>query len=1095
MVVGTSDARQTLQAFDFARLFIEELGWNRLPGAPLPILVEETVYRLQPVAQKAGMAVYHCLPGAKGIPDSTVRARIEKALTRQVREHILIFTDRGQQTQLWQWVRREPGKPDAVRTQRYERGQSGERLLQRLEALKVSLAEEERGIGIVVVGGKAAQAFDVDRVTKRFYEKFDGERKAFVGFITGLEGAARDWYAALMLNRLMFIYFIQKKGFLDGNPDYLRVKLQQMQAESGTDQFLTFYRRFLLRLFHEGLGQAERSPELDGLLGKVPYLNGGLFDVHQLEREHADIAIPDSAFARVFAFFDAYEWHLDDRPLHADNEINPDVLGYIFEKYINQKQMGAYYTKEDITEYISKNTIIPHLCTTTEEHCEIAFRSEGALWGLLREQPDRYIYDAVKRGVDFPLPADIAAGVADVAQRSGWNRPAAEGYALPTETWREHVARRTRCLDVRARLAAGEVHQIDDLITLNLNMRQFAQDAITFCEGSDLLRAFFEAIRTVTVLDPTCGSGAFLFAALNILEPLYEACLERMRGFVGDADRTKATMGRYADFRLVLKGVAEHPSARYYILKSIILNNLFGVDIMDEAVEICKLRLFLKLVAQVERYNDIEPLPDIDFNIRAGNTLVGYATAEEVRQAIGGGQQLRMDFDDTMPRINARLAETQRLFADFRILQTDLGQPRLLAGAKAVLRDRLSALSAELDGYLAAEYGITADQKDYALRFAKWRASHQPFHWLVEYFGVMDKGGFDVVIGNPPYVEYRTVRSQYTVRAYSTERCGDLYALILERSGHLLKADGVMGMIVPVSIVSADGFATLRSYFAAAAWTRWCLGFAERPSKLFTGVEKRLTIWLVRRRAHNETYVSGYRRWYAEEREYLFNSTRFVPVTTQPDMVSSAIPKISTTIELRLLSRVAEEHRLDSYLRNKSPFRVLYTRKVRYFVQFFDFIPQMYDSKGGVLDPSELKEMFLDSESARDETLALLNSGLFFWFFNVYSDVRNVNRREMEAFRCSIDTFSRTDEIILRQLCSNLMNDFKQNSSLLTNNYGKFGMLTIQTFQPRVSKPIIDEIDRVLARHYGFSEEELDFIINYDIKYRMGREVEDEAVQ
>jgi len=212
-------------------------------------------------------------------------------------------------------------------------------------------------------------------------------------------------------------------------------------------------------------------------------------------------------------------------------------------------------------------------------------------------------------------------------------------------------------------------------------------------------------------------------------------------------------------------------------------------------------------------------------------------------------------------------------------------------------------------------------------------------------------------------------------------------------------------------------------------------------------------------------------------------------------MVSSAIPKISTTIELRLLSRVAEEHRLDSYLRNKSPFRVLYTRKVRYFVQFFDFIPQMYDSKGGVLDPSELKEMFLDSESARDETLALLNSGLFFWFFNVYSDVRNVNRREMEAFRCSIDTFSRTDEIILRQLCSNLMNDFKQNSSLLTNNYGKFGMLTIQTFQPRVSKPIIDEIDRVLARHYGFSEEELDFIINYDIKYRMGREVEDEAVQ
>ena len=54
-----------------------------------------------------------------------------------------------------------------------------------------------------------------------------------------------------------------------------------------------------------------------------------------------------------------YQWHLDERPLRNDNEINPDVLGYIFEKYINQKQMGAYYTKEDITDYISKNTIIP----------------------------------------------------------------------------------------------------------------------------------------------------------------------------------------------------------------------------------------------------------------------------------------------------------------------------------------------------------------------------------------------------------------------------------------------------------------------------------------------------------------------------------------------------------------------------------------------------------------------------------------------------------------------------------------------------------------------------------------------------------------
>ena len=97
----------------------------------------------------------------------------------------------------------------------------------------------------------------------------------------------------------------------------------------------------------------------------MPYLNGGIFQQHQLEKLHEEtIQIADAAFERLFNFFEAYQWHLDDRPLQNDNEINPDVLGYIFEKYINQKQMGAYYTKEDITEYISKNTIIPFLLDT-----------------------------------------------------------------------------------------------------------------------------------------------------------------------------------------------------------------------------------------------------------------------------------------------------------------------------------------------------------------------------------------------------------------------------------------------------------------------------------------------------------------------------------------------------------------------------------------------------------------------------------------------------------------------------------------------------------------------------------------------------------
>jgi hypothetical protein len=95
-----------------------------------------------------------------------------------------------------------------------------------------------------------------------------------------------EWYASVMLNRLMFVYFIQKKGFLANELDYLRRRLKTCQQEQGKDKFQTFYRYFLLRLFHEGFGRRRkgRAPDLEKLLGNIPYLNGGLFDVHELEK-------------------------------------------------------------------------------------------------------------------------------------------------------------------------------------------------------------------------------------------------------------------------------------------------------------------------------------------------------------------------------------------------------------------------------------------------------------------------------------------------------------------------------------------------------------------------------------------------------------------------------------------------------------------------------------------------------------------------------------------------------------------------------------------------------------------------------------------
>jgi len=435
--------RRYLKEFDFESLFIEELGWDYCDDTSLKLEIDGEVFTLQAVAEKRGMVAFICaVTGA--IPPYATRRKIERQVAQSFRQHFIIYADGSRTEQVWQWVKQEVGKPLASREHRYAIQQSGESLIQKLQAIAFSFEEEETLIHVDVTS-RVRAAFDVEKVTKKFYDRFKKERDAFQKFLAGIPSEELEqWYVSVMLNRLMFIYFIQKKEFLDNDPDYLRHKLEQSRERS-LSRSDSFYPDFLCPLFFEGFArpQNERPPDIRALLGDIPYLNGGIFQRHELERLHGRaIQIPDAAFERLFDFFDQYQWHLDDRPLRDDREINPDVLGYIFEKYINQKQMGAYYTKEDITGYISKNTIIPFLFDEAQKKCRIAFEGETSVWSLLSADPDRYIYEAVRKGTDLPLPLEIAAGIDDVSKRETWNTPTPEEYALPTEIWRETMARR-----------------------------------------------------------------------------------------------------------------------------------------------------------------------------------------------------------------------------------------------------------------------------------------------------------------------------------------------------------------------------------------------------------------------------------------------------------------------------------------------------------------------------------------------------------------------------------------------------------------------------------------------------------------------------
>lgn len=1082
-----------LNDFDFHKLFIEALGWDFSQSSRQVITLQQQAYTLQTIAQKRGMIIYVCEPDAKGnIPPQPHRESIEKEVARTAHEHIIIYIDACKEHQCWQWVRRTPERSLAHREVPFHKGLSNELLLQKLQQLSFDL-DEEAHLGIAEVAARARQAFDVDRITRRFYERFQHEHAAFMQFIQGITTQVdREWYTSLMLNRLMFIYFIQKKGFLDNDVSYLPNKLQMIQQQRGYDTFLSFYRHFLLRLFHEGLNQQkqQRASDLDALLGDVPYLNGGLFDVHELERNNAHISIPDEAFERLFTFFESHQWQLDERPLHDDREINPDVIGYIFEKYINQKQMGAYYTREDITNYMSKNAIIPHIFTTVQQNCQPTTWPGATLWNILCMHPDRYIPETMY-SPDY----------------------------LPEETEREYIQRSNRYTALKTKLTTGGISSIDDFITYNLDLCRFAQDTIANIEDSSFLRTFYESIESITILDPTCGSGAFLFAALNILAPLYAACLTRMRflveqhshphpietqvaarGPLKDDLQIKSSDTDRAVFQNILQQVDMHPNPTYFIYKAIAINNLYGVDIMKEAAEICKLRLFLKLIAQIQLVSEIEPLPDIDFNIRSGNALVGFARYEDVQKAVLGSKQGKLDFDNTMSSIEQEAKAVEDESTYFRALQTQLEpSPSDVKSRKQQRRLLLRNLQNQLDAYLAGEYGIDhyhiSNENDYKSSMKQWRESHQPFHWFLEFYGIMQRGGFDVILGNPPYVEYSKVRQSYKVQGYETESCGNLYAAVIERALALSRpAQSYLGLIVPLSICGGERFVQLRSTLLHNTSTRWLANFEIFPCRLFDGAFQRLSILIAKHASvpSSTTHVTKIQRWYTNERPHLIPLITYTSAghLVKPD----AFPKLASSLQETILQKVhakSQGYTLASVLYpQRTEHFVYYQEATNYWMKAVCCIP-FYRKNGVIMEPPHGRFLYFRERQIAHTTMALMNSSLFYIWFATYSDGFHLSHALVKNFPAGRNLYSLKELPLLSlQLEEDIQCHAKlstRNTKLDTSKKKEGHSIDLVEYRMSCSKPLLDQIDVVLANYYSFTDEELDFIINYDIKYRMGK--------
>ncbi|HEU5383905.1 MAG TPA: RNA-binding domain-containing protein [Ktedonobacteraceae bacterium] len=805
MTLNLVHARDALQELNYQQLYITVLGWNAPGRQKLPqVQVDEGTYSLTPIAEMAGVSIIEVRPGNQTgkIPGASSRKQIAQDLAKTIREHLLIFLDGSRTQSLWYLLKRE-GQRAIPREHLYVRGQPGDLALGKLESMVFDLADLEEGTpSVLEVAKKLKDALDVERVTKSFYKDFKEKREEFANYISGIDDERdRKWYVSVLLNRLMFIYFLQRKFFLDGGKgDYLQSKLSQVQAEYGPDRY---YDVFLRLLFFEGFAipPDDRSTDARRLLGTIKYLNGGLFLKHRIEQDWPEISIPDQAFESLFKLFTSYTWNLDDTPAGKDNELRPHVLGYIFEKYINQKSFGAYYTRPEITDYLCERTI------------------------------HEYILQRIS---------------------------ASNGPVVP---------------------GAPELRHFETLPELMINL------------DARLCRELIEILPKIRILDPACGSGAFLVSALNTLVNIYSILVGKIQ-VLHDSNLN----GWLSEVQ------AEHASFAYSIRKKVITENLYGVDLMEEAMEIAKLRLFITLVSSVENVEQLEPLPNIDFNILPGNSLIGFPhiNAEQV-------SQLSLLY----PSFHQLVAEKTRLIGqyksateygeDLRSIRNQIDGQRAQANVafNQVLLSEFTRLGIRYEETTwDAEKQTLGKTKRRAPQFADITALH-PFHWSYEFNEVMETyGGFDIIIANPPWEalkpqakeffalhestitknkmriedfekeqskllqnketrqqwlayqsafpyqsEYFRTSPQYPnqVSVVDGKKQGtdiNLYKLFTEQCYNLLREGGLCGLVVPSGIYTDLGTKQLREMLFSTTRVTGLFGFENRKN-IFEGVDSR----------------------------------------------------------------------------------------------------------------------------------------------------------------------------------------------------------------------------------------------------------------
>ena len=468
-----------------------------------------------------------------------------------------------------------------------------------------------------------------------------------------------------------------------------------------------------------------------------------------------------------------------------------------------------------------------------------------------------------------------------------------------------------------------------------------------------------------------------------------------------------------------------------YWKRKVVENCIYGIDINNLSVLLARLSLWL-----ISASND-KALSFIDHHLKCGNSIVG-ATLNQVQIQNKDYPLLSVTKEDYMFPVLHKYEKIREIGSNTK--EDVLRQHRLYDEITADLK----VIRRKLDYYLASMYAgeisdkeefyrvLTASDMDYLERdefkaLFKYADDNKFFHWEIEFPEIYMKGGFDVYVGNPPYVEadasgYKSI--------YLTSSCHNLYTYMLEVSIRNCRADAALGVILPSACISTPRMYPFQKMLIDMTSDIYFAAFDDRPGKLFTRLESMRAVIITGRtgrRENPEINTTKYIRFFSEERAKLFSSIHYQK-TTHYDNVKGIIPKVGAEIENNIIDKVFScKKTINDYVdESNEKNAVYYGYGVRYWIKAMNMSAQEIDNQ--TRKSTGEKTMHFINDFPSYIAVALLNSSLFFWYFTLFSDCRNLTRTVITNFPADAEMFNQSLLDQLSALVKELMDDYLKNS-------------------------------------------------------------------